>query len=99
VPVFTSGRWLVKDGREDEFVAAWREFAEWSKANFPAASWVRLLRDREHALVFISVGPWEDEAAIAEWRASDGFSNRIARIRELLDDFEASMLDSVVEVG
>jgi hypothetical protein len=28
---YTSGIWLVKEGEEDLFVAAWREFAEWAR--------------------------------------------------------------------
>ncbi len=29
--VYTSGDWHVKPGREQEFVGAWRELAEWSR--------------------------------------------------------------------
>ena len=28
--LFTHGRWVVKPGREEDFEAAWRDFAEWA---------------------------------------------------------------------
>ena len=96
--VFTSGRWLVKPGQEQAFVDAWREFAEWSRARFDAAQWVVLLQDREHPNQFTSVGPWESEAAIEAWRGDEGSRSRIARVRELLDGFDPSTLDPVVEL-
>ncbi len=29
--LYTHGTWKVKRGREDEFIDAWRELAEWTK--------------------------------------------------------------------
>lgn len=97
--VWTSGTWRVKPGCEDEFVAAWREFATWSSAAFPGGAHAWLLRDREAAGTFVSVGPWPDDASVEAWRASDGFRERIGRIRALLDGFEPRTLDEVVAVG
>ena len=96
--VFTSGRWTVTPGREDEFIAAWTELAEWSRANAAGASWVVLLRDQETRNVFTSFGPWESPAAVEAWRASEGFRSHITRIRGLLDDFVATTLDPVVQL-
>jgi heme-degrading monooxygenase HmoA len=87
----------VKPGLEDTFVAAWEEFAEWTAAQYPGShAW--LLRDRERPNTFISVGPWSSEEAIGEWRNSEGFLERIGRIRELLQSFEARTLDEAVRV-
>ena len=96
--LYTSGRWTVKPGHEDEFIAAWSEFAEWSRTNSPGASWALLLRDRQQSNVFTSLGPWESAMAVEAWRASDGFRTRIGRIRGLLDGFEAATLDPVARV-
>jgi heme-degrading monooxygenase HmoA len=93
---YTHGVWTVKPGREDEFVAAWREFAEWSKREVPGALWVRLLRDSATPNRFVSVGPWASPEAVARWRAEPGWKERIGRIREMLDGFEASSLEAVV---
>ena len=29
--IYTSGSWVVKEGREQEFIDAWRELAQWTK--------------------------------------------------------------------
>lgn len=91
---WTSGNWVVRKGLESEFIAAWRDLARWTAAQYPGSrAW--LLRDRDHPNVFLSAGPWSDEAAIPEWRASDGFRDRVGRIRGFLESFEARTLDEV----
>ena len=96
--VWSTGTWTVTPGREAEFVEAWREFAEWSDRTYgPARAW--LLRHRDRAGVYVSVGPWPSDAVIAEWRADPGFRERIGRIRELLESVETGTLDPVVTIG
>ena len=96
--VWTSGVWAVRAGTEDEFVVAWREFASWTASEYPGShAW--LLRDREHPKIFVSVGPFTGDAMIDEWRKSDGFRERIGRIREMLESFEPRTLDEVARVG
>ncbi len=95
--VWTSGSWTVKPGYEKEFVDAWLEFATWSKAEF-AGSQAWLLRDRDRQNVFVTVGPWPSDAAIATWRASAGFGERIGRIRSMLEAFEPRTLDEVASI-
>jgi heme-degrading monooxygenase HmoA len=97
--LYTSGEWLVKEGREEEFVGAWRDLADWTAEAIPGARWARLLRDREEPRRFLSFGPWESLEAIASWRASEGFAERIGRIRELVDDLRPRTLEVVAEAG
>jgi heme-degrading monooxygenase HmoA len=94
--VFTSGTWVVQPGHEDEFIAAWTEFAHWTKATTAGAGWVYLLRDEERPNRFVSFGPWRDGQSVQAWRDSAGFGERIGRIRSLLESFEASRLTPVV---
>lgn len=95
--VWTSGVWMVRPGHDEEFVAAWREFATWSQRTFPGGrAW--LLRDRDRPGVFVSVGPWPDDATIATWRASAGFGEHVGRIRPLLESFEPRTLDEIVTI-
>jgi quinol monooxygenase YgiN len=96
---YTSGEWHVKPGREQEFVNAWREMADWSGSEYDANGWAKLLRDKEDPTHFRSVGAWPDESVIEEWRASDGFKQRLAKIRELLDDLSIQSFDLAAEVG
>ena len=97
--LYTSGDWLVKSGREDEFVNAWRELAEWTASEVAPRARAILLRDRDDPSWFRSFGPWENDEQAAAWRQSEGFASRISRIREMLERFEAHTLDVVVNVG
>lgn len=93
--IFTSGTWVVPAGKEDDFVAAWTEFAEWTKANISGAGWVVLLRDAEQPNRFTSLGPWESAAHIEAWRASDGFRERLGRLEDMAETFDATRLERV----
>ena len=97
-PPFTHGIWTVKSGHEDAFVQQWTEFADWSKREVPGALWANLFRDRAVPNRFITLGPWESLDAIERWRAEPGWRERVTRIRELLDGFEPSTLDLVVDI-
>jgi len=97
--VYTSGDWHAKPGREQEFVDAWREMAEWSSKEYGPNMWGKLLRDKEAPARFRSVGAWPDEHAVEEWRASDGFKQRLAKIRELLEEMTIRTFDVATEVG
>lgn len=96
---FTSGKWIVKEGREKEFIDAWRELAEWSLREVQGAISARLLQDRDDSRLFLSFGPWESLDAIEAWREMPGFKERVGKLRELLDGFEPHTLDVVAEVG
>ena len=96
--VFTHGRWVVKPGREDDFVAAWRDFADWTTANIEGSSRAWLLRDRGQPNRFFSFGPWESLEAIEMWRARPEFQERVGGIQELLESFEALTLDVAAEI-
>ena len=95
---YTHGTWIVKSGKEEDFIRAWKELAEWTKANVPGAGTARLLRDREQPNRFASFGPWGSLAAIAAWRQMAEFQQRVARLRELLESFEPHTLELVAEV-
>ena len=95
---YTHGIWTVTPGHEDDFIAAWSEFAEWTKDEIAGSSWAALLRDRELPNRFISIGPWESLDAIEAWRAEPGWSARVQALREHLDSFEPSTLDPVREL-
>lgn len=97
--LYTAGRWTVLPGQEEEFVAAWSDLAEWTSGAIPGSSWATLLQDHETPNVFLSFGPWETVEAIAAWRASSGFQERVGRIRALLEDFEPGVFDCRAHIG
>ena len=86
--LFTSGQWTVLPGREEEFVAAWAELAEWTAREVPGSGWAQLIQREDDPRRFVSFGPWQSAEAIAAWRASAGFQERVARIGSLLEAFE-----------
>jgi heme-degrading monooxygenase HmoA len=96
---YTQGVWMVKPGREEEFVRAWSEFAVWTLEHAAGTGSAKLLRDLEDASRFVSIGPWESFEAIEAWRDLDGFKERVGRIRELLVRFQPSTLEVVAEYG
>ncbi len=79
--LYTAGRWKVVPGSEEEFVKAWKEMAEWTSTEIPGSSWATLVQHHEEPNVFLSFGPWESAEAIAVWRESPGFKDRVGRIR------------------
>jgi heme-degrading monooxygenase HmoA len=85
---YTAGSWLVCAGREDEFVAAWTEFTAWSLQHTPGAESFVLIRHASDPLRFLSFGAWTDADAVASWRGSDEFRERLGRCRALCEEFE-----------
>lgn len=90
--LYTHHVWVVRSGREEEFVARWKDLAEWTAANVPGAGTARLLQDMEHPGRFISVAPWETREALSSWRSLLGYQERLGRVRELLETFTPSTL-------
>jgi quinol monooxygenase YgiN len=93
--LYTHGVWTTKSGRDEEFVAAWSEFAEWTNREISATAVGKLLRDLNAPNRFISFGTWDSLELIEEWRAHDGWKERVATVRDLLEGFEPSTLEQV----
>ncbi len=70
--LYTSGRWRVLEDRERDFITAWRQLGEWTAANIDGSTWAKLIQSRDDPREFLSFGPWQDEEAIAQWRADPG---------------------------
>jgi heme-degrading monooxygenase HmoA len=96
--VYTLGIWLVKPGREDDFVRAWQQLATRTQQDIPGVKGV-LMRDRDVRNRFISTGPWESPEQVELWRASPAFTESYAAMREMLEHFEPHTLDEAVTIG
>lgn len=94
---YTNGIWLAKAGEEDEFVAAWREFASWART-MPGCGTLRLVRDLDQPARFMSFAPWESFEAQRDWKENDEFRERIMRVRRHVDDFTPSTFELVTQV-
>jgi heme-degrading monooxygenase HmoA len=95
--LYTLATWMVKPGREDKFVTAWREMGERTLEDFPGAHGT-LLQETETGR-FVSFGPWESEEQIAEWRASPAFQEGVGKMQALLDGFEPGTYRLRADIG
>lgn len=94
---YTSGTWVVKDGEEEAFVAAWRAFVQWA-AEHDGSGTFRLVRDVDDRSRYISFAPWESFEAQQAWKDEPEFRERIGRVRQHCDDFKPSVLELVTTV-
>jgi heme-degrading monooxygenase HmoA len=96
---FTSADWLIREGREDEFVQAWTEFVDWSATDTDAALGGMLLQDSSDPHRFISIGPWSTAEAAYDWFRKPELEERSARLREIAERFEPRFLQLRVRRG
>ena len=95
----TSGIWVVKAGREDDFARKWQESADGVSLDFPDVTF-RLLRDREDPRRFVSLGDgWRNVEQIEAARSLPSFQNAMASIWNVLESGDISTLELVVEVS
>ena len=90
--VWTHGRWTVKPGREEDFLAALGALAADVRAEMDAPT-PTLLRDRDQPNRFLTFGRWESMEAIERFR--EVAFPRIAEMQDLLEGVEIFTLDEV----
>ena len=93
--LFTSGQWLVKPGKEADFISAWDTFAQWTGEHQPGAGSGHLLQDTTNSRSFLSFGHWDSEAAIQQWRLMPEFQAFLTTARDLCDDIQTRALTLV----
>ena len=94
---YTSAVWVAKEGEEDDFVAAWREFAAWgSQAEGSGA--LRLVRDVGQPSRFMSFAPWESFDAQQAWKTSGEWRQRMDRVQRHVAEFTPSVWELVSQV-
>ncbi len=83
---FSVGIWLVKSGKEKEFIAAFGDFSKWVFNRNLGAVGVYLLQDIQQSNRFITCGPWENIQKIEEWRNLPEFKEFFAKTKEMCDE-------------
>ena len=97
--MYTSGVWVVKEGREDEFERRWQESVNGASLEFPDVKFV-LLRDHENPRRFVSLGEgWRNVEQIEAARSTPGYQDSMAAIWRVLESGEIATLDLVAEVS
>ena len=97
--MYTSGVWVVKEGREDEFARRWQESADRLALELPGVKFM-LLRDRENPRRFVSLGEgWRNLEQIEAARETPEFQNTMSSIWRVLDSGEMATMDLVASVS
>jgi quinol monooxygenase YgiN len=96
---YTGAEWLIRPGREDEFVRAWSDFVDWSATETDAALGGILLEDATEPRRFLSIGPWRSAEEAQAWFRRPGLQDRSAPLRELAESFEPRFLQLRVRRG
>ena len=99
--MYTSGVWIVKKGREDDFGATLaQESADSDSPQYPSMLSFRLLRDHENPQRFISFGEgWRNTEQIEAARSTPTYQDAMASMWRLLEFGEISTLDVVASVS
>jgi len=92
---YTMGQWFVKPGREKEFIAAWKEFADWTQKSQYGVIEATLLQDTEDPHLFRSYGNWKDADSINLWRRTPEWKRYYSKLMELCQDVQIRTLKSV----
>lgn len=93
--LYTSATWVVKEGKESEFVAAWTAFADWTARSAPGAGVAHLLQEVDQPRHFLSFGPWASQEAIQRWRGTPEFQDFLTRARQLCEEVRPRTLSLV----
>jgi len=79
--VYSHGEWKVKEGEEDDFVAAWTEFAKWF-TDMDGAGKAHLSRSLEDPQSYMSFANWKSADAMHAWKESPEFREKMGAIRQ-----------------
>jgi heme-degrading monooxygenase HmoA len=92
--VYTTGSWKPSAGRENEFVAAWEDFAAWASGRLGAGR-LHLTRDLFEDGRYVSFGDWASLEEVHAWKSSPEFKERMAQVLQHVDEFKPAELEQV----
>ena len=92
--VYATGSWVPHAGQEEQFLAAWRAFAEWSRG-MAGAGEITLTRDLRDPGRFVSFSRWESIEAVRAWKAHGEFKQRMSVVQRHVDRFAPTELEVV----
>lgn len=96
---YTLARWLVQEGREDEFIRQWTErLAPTIQGLVPSARGT-LVRSVENRLLFYSFGPWKDVDEASTVRTGESVDEVIGEIRKLCEEATPGVFEIIAEIG
>jgi quinol monooxygenase YgiN len=97
--MYTSGVYVVNEGREDEFARRWQEGADAAALEFPDVKFT-LFRDAENPRRFVSLGEgWRNAEQIEVARSTPGYQDAMAALWRTLESGEITTLKLVAQVS
>lgn len=82
--VYTLGVWRVREGREEEFIAAWKDLgAVFAALPDPPSGKGVLVQSTEDPTLLYSFGPWRSLDHVSAMRDDPRARTGIQRLREL----------------
>jgi heme-degrading monooxygenase HmoA len=93
--IYTTGTWRVSPEKQEDFIAAWAEFAAYA-SSLPGSGGLMLTRDTKDEERFVSMGAWESADDSQAWKSTPEFSEQLARVLQNVDDFENTELATLV---
>lgn len=90
---WTHGTWVVKEGNEEAFVAAWSRLARAAGERFGTTP--TLLRDVDDPRVFKTFAAWGSREQREEFRGSDLVRSAMDEIEPLVDSGKIMPFDEV----
>lgn len=97
--MYTSGVFIVKQGREDEFARRWQQSADSSISEFPDITFM-LFRDAVNPQRFLSLGAgWRNVEQIEAAHSTPAYQDAMGAVWRTLDSGEIATLKLVEEVS
>jgi hypothetical protein len=96
--IYTHALWRVKEGKADEFVAAWNRLPEvFAKLAEPPVGGT-LIKSLDDPHVFYSFGPWRGLAAVSAMRADSDCQEAFRRLVELCDEAQPGAYRLIADI-
>lgn len=84
--VYTLGVWRVREGRQDEFIAAWQALGRYFNSLPHPPGQGTLIQSLEDPRQFYSFGPWRRLEDIEDMRGRPETATEIGKLMELCDE-------------
>ena len=96
---YTLALWRVKAGREEAFIAAWRDELAPYFLSLPGVVGGTLVRSVEDPALFYSFGPWRSLEDIRAMRADPRTPGVMGTLRELCEEATPGVFQRVLTIG
>ena len=84
--IYTLGAWRVKDGKQIEFVEAWKALGRYFRSLPHPPGQGTLLQSVDEAQQFYSFGPWSTLDDIQEMRSRPDTAKEIGKLMDLCEE-------------